>query len=83
MAHFLNMNAKGKDLTAVRNNAHTFGSEVTLSCPEPYLLIEFYILVTLISLYFGSLFVWPTKCPANCPQAAAISLPLVVRTVTE
>ena len=82
MAHFLNMNAREKDLTAVQNKTYAAESEIATTCPGPYLYIEVYMFVNLISLYFECLFVWPIK-PANWPQAAAISLPLVVRTVTE
>ena len=82
MAHFLNMNAREKDLTAVQNKTYAAESEIATTCPDPFLCIEVYMFVNLISLYFGYLFFWSTK-PANWPQAAAISLPLVVRTVTE
>ena len=82
MAHFLNMNAREKDLTAIQNRTYATVSEIAITCPDPFLYIEVYMFVNLISLYFECLFVWPIK-PANWPQAAAISLPLVVRTVTE
>ena len=82
MAHFLNMNAREKDLTAVQNKTYAAGSEIATPYPDPCFYIEIYMFVNLISLYFECLFVWSTK-PANWPQAAAISLPLVVRTVTE
>ena len=82
MAHFLNMNAREKDLTAVQNKTYAAESEIATTCPDPFLCIEVYMFVNLISLYFECLFVWSIK-PANWPQAAAISLPLVVRTVTE
>ena len=82
MAHFLNMNAREKDLIAAQNKTCDDESEIATPYPDHCFYIEVYMFINLISLYFECLFVWSIK-PANWPQAAAISLPLVVRTVTE
>ena len=77
------MNAREKDLTAIQNRTFAAESKIAITCPpDSFLYIEVYMFVNLISLYSWCLFFWLTK-PLNWPQAAAISLPLVVRTVTE